>query len=80
MQLRPIRRWFTENDCLAFYASSLLLIYDGDASRGDATSSKMIDFGHVRREAGGDPGYELGLSTLISLLTSLLNDAHTSAE
>lgn len=80
MQLHPLRSWFEENDCVAFYASSLFLVYDGDSSRGDVTITKMIDFGHVCREAGGDPGYELGLRTLTSLLTSLLNDAHTSAE
>lgn len=80
MQLRLIRSWFKVNDCLAFYASSLLLIYEGDFSRGDATTSKMIDFGHVRRQTGGDPGYELGLSTLISLLTSLLNEADARSE
>ena len=79
-QLNLLRSWFEKNDCVAFYASSLLLVYDGDSSRGDDTIAKMIDFGHVCRQAGGDPGYKLGLRTLTSLLTSLLNDAHTSAE
>lgn len=80
MQLKLLRSWFDDNDCLAFYASSLFLCYDGDASRGDATSTKLIDFGHVRRQAGGDPGYRLGLRTLISLFTSLLDDAQPTAE
>lgn len=80
MQLRLLRSWFDDNDSFAFYASSLFLVYDGDISRGDATSTKLIDFGHVRRETGGDPGYRLGLRTLISLLTSLLDDATPSAE
>ena len=80
MQLRLLRSWFDDNDSFAFYASSLFLVYDGDTSRGDATSTKLIDFGHVRREAGGDPGYRLGLRTLISLLTSLLDEAVPSAE
>ena len=80
MQLKLLRSWFDDNDCLAFYASSLFFCYDGDASRGDATSTKLIDFGHVRREAGGDPGYRLGLRTIISLLTSILDDAQPSAE
>jgi len=80
MQLKLLRSWFDDNDRLRFYASSLFLVYDGDSSRGDATSTKLIDFGHVRREAGGDPGYRLGLRTLISLFTSLLDDAQPSAE
>lgn len=79
-QLKLLRSWFDDNDAFAFYASSLFLVYDGDSSRGDATSTKLIDFGHVRRESGGDPGYRLGLRTLISLLTSLLEDAQPSAE
>ena len=73
-QLKLLHSWFDDNDCLAFYASSLFLVYDGDSSRGDATSTKLIDFGHVRRQEGGDPGYQVGLRTLISLLTSLLED------
>jgi Inositol polyphosphate kinase len=28
-QLRPIQRWFEDNDCFAFYASSVLLVYEG---------------------------------------------------
>ena len=79
MHLKLLRSWFDDNDCISFYASSLFLVYDGDPSRGDATSTKLIDFGHVRREAGGDPGYKLGLRTLISLLTSLLEEAQPSA-
>lgn len=79
-QLKLLRSWFDDNDCLAFYASSLFLVYDGDSSRGDATSTKLIDFGHVRRQEGGDPGYQVGLRTLISLLTSLLEDVEPSAE
>lgn len=79
-QLRQLHDWFECNDRLAFYASSLLLVYDGDSCRGDATSAKMIDFGHVRRQRGGDHGYAFGLRTLISMLTALINDAHATAE
>lgn len=77
LQLRSLRRWFEENQSLQFRASSLLLIYEGDPSRGngDVTMLKMIDFGHVRRVAsGGDPGYLTGIQNLIAILTDLLNE------
>lgn len=76
--LRQLRRWFDENDCLRFYASSLLIVYDGDTSRDvgnrDVVTLKMIDFGRVRRESGGDPGYITGLRTLRNILTQLVEE------
>ena len=77
VQLRPIRRWFEENKSLRFYASSLLLVYEGDVMNSpnpDMTTVKMIDFGRVRREMGGDQGYITGLSTVKNILADLLND------
>jgi hypothetical protein len=77
VQLRPLRRWFEENQSLRFYASSLLLIYEGDVENSpnpDAVTVKMIDFGRVRREAGGDQGYITGLSTVRNVFEDLLND------
>lgn len=69
-QLRPIMGFFDENKALCFYSSSLLLVYEGDrnAPNADVTSIKMIDFGRVRRETGGDHGYRLGLRNLKALL------------
>ena len=69
-QLWPIIGFFEENKTLSFYASSLLLVYEGDRQcpNPDVTSIKMIDFGRVRREPGGDPGYRHGLRTLKSLM------------
>lgn len=74
VQLRPLRRWFQENKSLRFYASSLLIVYEGDVNgnNDDMTNIKMIDFGRVRREAGGDQGYIAGLSTLKNIFTDLL--------
>jgi Inositol polyphosphate kinase len=77
VQLRPIRRWFEENKSLRFYASSLLFIYEGDVTNSpnpDMTTVKMIDFGRVRRESGGDQGYITGLSTVKNIFADLLND------
>lgn len=77
VDLRPIRRWFDENNSLDFRASSLLIIYEGDPGRGngDVTMTKMIDFSHVRRVADGDKGYVHGLSTLSHLFTELIEEA-----
>jgi Inositol polyphosphate kinase len=76
VQLRPLRRWFEENKSLRFYASSLLIVYEGDANgtNVDMANVKMIDFGRVRREAGGDQGYITGLSTLKHIFTDLLEE------
>jgi Inositol polyphosphate kinase len=77
VQLRPLRRWFEENKSLRFYASSLLIVYEGDttqAHNSDLTTIKMIDFGRVRREAGGDQGYSAGLTTLKHIFTDIWND------
>lgn len=73
VHLRPLIRWFEENKALRFYASSLLIVYEGDLNADiDMTSIKMIDFGRVRREAGGDPGYTHGLNTMQNIFTDLL--------
>jgi len=73
VHLRPLVRWFEENKSLRFYASSLLIVYEGDMTADiDMSSIKMIDFGRVRRESGGDPGYMHGLNTMQSIFTDLL--------
>ena len=78
VQLRPLRRWFEGNKSLRFYASSLLIVYEGDTSKDvgnrDLASIKMIDFGRVRRESGGDPGYGQGLRTLRNMLVEILDE------
>jgi len=75
VHLRPLVRWFEENKSLRFYASSLLIVYEGDVTADvDMASIKMIDFGRVRREAGGDPGYMHGLNTLKTIFTDLLEE------
>jgi Inositol polyphosphate kinase len=77
VQLRPLRRWFEENQSLRFYASSLLLIYEGDVQNSpnpDTVTVKMIDFGRVRRETGGDQGYITGLSTVMNVFVDLLKE------
>lgn len=75
LQVRAIRRWFEENDSFTFYASSILIVYEGDpAAAADVTAMKMIDFGRVRRSTKLDTGYQKGLRTLKHLLADLLDE------
>ena len=75
-QLRPIQGFFEENKSFKFYSSSLLIVYEGDknSSNPDMAVIKMIDFGRVRREPGGDEGYKLGLKKLKSLIDTILKE------
>jgi hypothetical protein len=75
--LRSIQQWFLENKSFCFCASSLLVVYEGNAEASqnpDLVKVKMIDFGRVRRQAGGDRGYLRGLNTLIKLFEEILEE------
>jgi hypothetical protein len=78
-QLRPIQRWFEDNDCFAFYASSVLLVYEGEGDDNDDVTVKLIDFGRVRRQQDGDKGYSHGLETLVSILSELSLEQQTNS-
>ncbi|KAL7547364.1 hypothetical protein ACHAWF_010677 [Thalassiosira exigua] len=77
-QLAQIKNWFAkENRTLAFYASSILIVYDGIEPT-DAPFAyqepilKMIDFAHVCRQSGGDQGYLKGIKNLCNVLEDIL--------
>ncbi len=55
---------------IAFFATSTLIAYEGDdnAFSPDRFTLKLIDFAHVRYCAGGDPGFNHGLDTIIKIL------------
>lgn len=83
LQVRSLRRWFEENESrLRFYASSLLIVFEGDVSKSadqGIASLRMIDFGRVRRRpvsdnSTTDTGYLQGIQTLHDLLTDLLEE------
>mmetsp|Transcript_238 Transcript_238/g.640 ORF Transcript_238/g.640 Transcript_238/m.640 type:complete len:403 (+) Transcript_238:340-1548(+) len=77
-QLIVIKGWFEENTALGFYSSSILMVYEGDMSvrsNRDVTNLKMIDFSHVRRQAGGDSGYLHGVNSVIGMFNELLRDS-----
>jgi hypothetical protein len=80
--LRSIQPWFLDNKSFCFCASSLLVVYEGNSEASqnpDLVNVKMIDFGRVRRQAGGDRGYLRGLNTLIELFEEILEEGMHSS-
>lgn len=78
LRLQSLSRWFDDNDRFSFYASSILIVHEGESQNKKAhVDIKMIDFGHVRRSQGGDDGYKAGLSILTLLFEELLLEAKT---
>jgi hypothetical protein len=82
-QLTRIKVWFeTENSSLAFYASSILIAYEGNRNDGEVahhTSEvepvvKIIDFAHVCRQTGEDGGYLKGVLNLLEILDEIWGD------
>lgn len=74
-QIQQLSLWFKQNQSLCFYASSLLLVYEGDCTYINPNNRpivRMIDFGHVRRKIGGDHGYIHGMNTLVRLFNLVL--------
>ena len=79
--LNELKKWLEENKLFAFYASSLLLVFEGENGISSSCNYnvKMIDFAHVRKERGGDTGYLYGIGKLMVILKSLLsNERHMS--
>jgi hypothetical protein len=80
-KLNQIKEWFeVDNPSLAFYASSILIVYEGDFSQGDEKVIsinneepvvKIIDFAHVCRQTGTDLGYITGVRNLINIVEGL---------
>ena len=76
-QLVEIRDWFRYNSTLAFYASSILIVYEGNKTVREKIDPdvKMIDFAHVCRddeEHSGRQGYLYGIESLTEMLRMLL--------
>lgn len=72
-----LRRLLDEyNEEMAFYASSILIVFEGDEQvlSLDKFTIKMIDFAHVRYQAKGDPGYRFGLDSIIRFLDEIVSD------
>lgn len=74
-KLQELYQWFQKNKMYAFYASSILLVIEGDMNKlhRDSFDLKMIDFAHVRHHHGGDHDYIHGIVTISSLLERILD-------
>ena len=72
--LETILNWFEENKSFSFFASSILIVYEGDKKfcGRDSVCVRMIDFAHVRRNNCVDPGYLAGIQNLIRTLNQIL--------
>ena len=76
-RIKTLRQLLEEyNKEMAFYASSILIAFEGDGRilSPDMFSIKLIDFAHVRYQAGGDPGFNHGLDTIIALIEGLVRE------
>ena len=75
-RLLAIRDWFERQSILHFYASSVLLVYEGHAKLPPAVDIRMIDFSHVfpTVETGiqeRDENYLYGLNKIIELFSQI---------
>jgi hypothetical protein len=75
-RLEVLFPWYSEQNIIKIYSSSLLFVYDseGDVSLADV---HMIDFAHVKRiedPNGRDHGYIAGLRNLIDIFKQMLQN------
>ncbi|KAL7480657.1 hypothetical protein ACHAW6_006334 [Cyclotella cf. meneghiniana] len=80
-KLTQIKTWFKDkNTTLAFYASSILIVYEGhiDHRCNDGPTLdpmlKMIDFAHVCHRVGGDSGFLRGVENILTILSEIIHD------
>ncbi|KRX15431.1 Inositol polyphosphate multikinase [Trichinella nelsoni] len=79
MEVKAIEKWFQRQRLFAFYSSSILLAYEGEASSTSITAKKpsvhMIDFTHVYDDTDkNDENYIFGLKNFIFYLENYLSD------
>lgn len=76
-KLAKIKSCMSYNTTMAFYASSILISYEGfpDSYLGSSVPDPavtMIDFTHVCHKAGGDYGYIKGAGNLLGILSEVI--------
>ncbi|CAD5226322.1 unnamed protein product [Bursaphelenchus xylophilus] len=72
-ELRKLERYFLTHSQLQFYASSILLIYEGNESLPANEKLKLIDFSHVFQcPDTPDLNYIPGIQTLINIFVNIL--------
>lgn len=75
-RLKAIAAWFERQKRFHFYASSLLIVYEGDEIVGSSPNSplcdvRMIDFSHVFNAKTTDSNYIFGLGNLVKHFEAL---------
>jgi hypothetical protein len=72
-KLNQIKQWFEEQTTYCFYASSILILYDGEVEDGEVVV-KMIDFAHTQKsKKKKDESYLFGLNHLTSTLQDIVD-------
>ncbi|KAI1715436.1 inositol polyphosphate kinase domain-containing protein [Ditylenchus destructor] len=78
IHLEKLCRWFETQEIAHFYASSLLLVYEGHSKLKPNVDLRMIDFSHVFMvESGKDQNYLYGLNNVCKTLTDIRNGLDT---
>jgi hypothetical protein len=74
-KLNKIKEWFEEQTMYCFYASSILIIYDGESEDDNQeVLVKMIDFAHTQKsKKKKDDSYLFGLNHLTSTLQDIVD-------
>ncbi|KAL3982048.1 Inositol polyphosphate kinase family protein [Acanthocheilonema viteae] len=73
-QLYKLRKWFSSQRVYHFYASSILLAYEGSVERSPNVLVKVIDFSHVFPANGAiDDNYLFGLNNVINIIEKYQN-------
>jgi hypothetical protein len=77
-RLGIIQDWFEHQTLLHFYASSLLLVYEGHSKMAPKVDVKMIDFSHVFPTEPSaqqrDENYLYGLVRIVEFFQKIRND------
>lgn len=77
-KIEEIKDWFERQDCLNFFASSLLLVYEGEKLftnlNNPKVDIKMIDFSHVFNvNSCKDENYIHGLNYILNTFNKIFN-------
>uniref|UniRef100_A0A7E4ZZQ7 Kinase n=1 Tax=Panagrellus redivivus TaxID=6233 RepID=A0A7E4ZZQ7_PANRE len=70
-ELTLMSNWFATQNSIQLYSSSLLFVYEGDATRPPAATVKMIDFSHVFYDTKRDDNYIHGLSYIKKMFSRI---------
>jgi len=71
-QLEPFYDWFESQTSYKLFATSLLIVYEGDSSRTKQPVIRLVDFAHTYESSNClDENFLFGLRKLKSLLESI---------